>query len=343
MATIREVAQKAGVSIGTVSRALNYKPGVSEETRQHVFTAAQELGYVSAKRLSLSAPKITHLGLLSRPMGNGPLTANPFYGDVFHSVEQVCHESYINLSFSSLNIVNGRLGSLPALVSDNRISGVVLVGALPKEIVESVVTSLQLPVVLVDNCFPDCAWDSVMIDNARGTSQATELLIAQGHRHIAFISGPDHPSIVERRAGYEETLRQHDLKLMVVVTEDLEPPDGERAAVRLLRQAPETTAIVCSNDSQAIGASRKIQELGYKIPDDFSVVGFDDINLVQFTSPPLTTVRVDRQALGQVATGLLLERIKAPDRPPIKTVVGVKLIERASVSAPRTRGITSPT
>ena len=181
-----------------------------------------------------------------------------------------------------------------------------------------------------------------MIDNAHGAQLAVEMLVSQGHRHIAFVGGPEHPSIVERRAGYEETLQRYDLEPSVVVTEDLEPTDGEWAATELLRQAPQTTAIVCSNDSQAIGALKKLQERGHKVPDDFSLVGFDDINLVQFTSPPLTTVRVDRQALGQLAMQLLLGRINAPDRPAIKTIVGVRLIERGSVCAPRRHDITPP-
>ncbi|UCC63525.1 MAG: LacI family DNA-binding transcriptional regulator [Anaerolineae bacterium] len=108
MATIREVAQKAGVSIGTVSRALNHKPGVSNKTRQHIFTVAQELGYALFVHSPSPPPRITHLGLLSRPMGSGPLTANPFYGDVFHAVEKICHEFHISLSFCTLNIVRGR-------------------------------------------------------------------------------------------------------------------------------------------------------------------------------------------------------------------------------------------
>lgn len=341
MVTIRQVAHKAGVSIGTVSRVLNNKPGVAEKTRQHVLAVAQELGYVSPKRLPLSTSTVTHLGLLIRPMGK-PLRANPFYADVFHAIEQTCHEFQINLSFSTLDIVNGRLRSLPALVNDNRISGIVLVGAISQGVVESVVALAQLPIVLVDNCFPRCTWDSVMIDNTRGAYVATEHLITQGHRRIALIGGPDHPSIVERRAGYEEALRQHSLSPRVVTTADLEPPDGEWAVAELLRQAPETTAIVCSNDSQAIGALRKLQELGYKVPDDFSLVGFDDIQVAQFTSPPITTIRVDRQALGQLAAQLLLGRINAPDRSVIKTIVEVRLIERASACPPRTHSVTPP-
>jgi LacI family transcriptional regulator len=168
---------------------------------------------------------------------------------------------------------------------------------------------------------------------------ATELLISRGHRNITLLGGPDHPSIVERRAGYEEALKQHDLVPTVVTCAGLDLADGEQAAVELLRQAPETTAIVCSNDSQATGVSRKLRELGYKVPDDFSLVGFDDINLTQLTSPPLTTIRVDRRALGQIGVQLLLGRINTPKRLATKAIVGVTLIERASVCPPRAHDI----
>jgi LacI family transcriptional regulator len=334
LVTIRQVAQQAGVSVGTVSRVLNNKPGVSEKTRQHVLAVADELGYTVLRRFPLSTSTITHLGLLNRPIGEA-LPANPFYADVFHGVEQVCHEFHINLSYSSLDIVNGHLRSMPPLLNDERISGMVLMGAMARGVVESVADAAQLPVVLVDNCFGNCPWDAVMTANPRGAAMATEHLISRGHRHVALLGGPDHPSIVERRTGYEEALREHGLVPTVVESTGLDIADGERAVVDLLRQAPEMTAIMCSNDSQAIGALRELQGLGYRVPDDFSLVGFDDIPMAQLTSPPLTTVRVGRRALGQVAVQLLLGRIRALDRPAIKAIVGVTLVERASVGPPR--------
>jgi LacI family transcriptional regulator len=247
----------------------------------------------------------------------------------------------INLSYSSLDIVNGHLRSMPPLLNDERIRGMILMGAIARGVVESLADAARLPVVLVDNCFGNCPWDAVMTDNARGATLAAEHLISQGHRHIALLGGPDHPSIVERRTGYEQTLRRHGLVPTVVESTGLDIADGERVVVELLRQAPETTGVMCSNDSQAIGALRKLQELGYRVPDDFSLVGFDDIPMVQLTSPSLTTIRVGRKALGQVAVQLLLERIRALDRPAIKAIVGVTLVERASVGPPRAHKVGS--
>lgn len=338
MVTIRQVAQEAGVSVGTVSRVLNNKSGVSEKTRKRVLDVARELGYVLPRRSPLSTSPVTHLGVLNRPMTYA-LPANPFYADVFHGIEQICHEGHINLSYSTLDIANGQLRSLPPLVEDERIGGMILVGALPRAAIESAVAAAQVPIVLVDNCFESCHWDAVMMDNRRGASMATECVISQGHRHIALLGGPDHPSIVERREGYEWALRERGLAPTIVPSADLDVADGEQAAVQLLQQAPQTTAIVCSNDTQAIGALRKLQQLGYGVPDDFSIVGFDDINLTQLTSPPLTTIRVDRRALGQIGVQLLLGRINTPKRLATKAIVGVTLIERASVCPPRAHDI----
>ncbi len=343
MANIRQVADKAGVSISTVSRVINNQPGVGEETRQRVRTVAQELGYNYSKRPHFSNPHITHLGFLNKTFPQD-ITSNPFYADVLHGAEQICRELHINLSFNTLNFTGSELHSLPPSVKDNNISGLFVVGGgIPQEIVESLGELSQLPLVLVDNCFPDCRWDTVMIDNLRGIRLSTEYLINKGHRYIALIGGPDHASIVERRLGYKETLRQHNLTPMVVTPPHLTYEDGHWGVIEILRKAPETTAIVCSNDEQAVGALRTLRELGYTVPDDFSLVGFDNINMVQFTTPPITTICVDRITLGQVAVQLLLDRIKFPDRPAAKVTIAVELIERASVDVPRTHKIVPPT
>jgi LacI family transcriptional regulator len=338
LANIRQVADKAGVSIGTVSRVLNNKSGVGEETRQHVLSVAQELGYNSSKRSNLSTPSVTHLGFLNQVFTQD-ITSNPFYADVFHGVEQICRELHINLSYSSLSFTSSHLPPPPFLVG-NKVNGLLLVGGgVSEDVAETLIKTSSLPMVLVDNYFPDCNWDAVMIDNIRGVRLSVEYLINKGHCHIALIGGPDHPSIVERRLSYQETLRRHNLTPMIVTPRYLTHEDGQWAVREILRQAPETTAIITSNDEQAVGALRKLQELGYSVPDDFSLVGFDNINMVQFTTPPITTVCVDRIAMGQIAVQLLLDRIKYPKRPTIKATVGVELIKRASVSKPRTHKI----
>lgn len=341
MANIRQVADKAGVSIGTVSRVMNNKPGVGTETRRLVLEAAQELHYNFPKR-SYASSNVAHLGFVNHPFAQD-ITSNPFYADVFHGVEQICRELHINLSYSTLGFTGSRLHALPPLFKENYVSGLFIVGGgIPREIIEALRNSTQVPFVLVDNYFPDCRWDAVVTDNFRGIKLAVEYLVDRGHRHIALIGGPDHPSIVERRDTYLEILKCQNLTPIVKTAPNLSPEDGQWGVEEILRTAPETTAIICSNDEQAVGALKKFTELGYSVPNDFSLVGFDDINMAQFTNPPITTVCVDRVTMGQVAAQLLLDRIKFPNRPVMKIILGVKLIERASVCRPRSHKITLP-
>ena len=329
MASTRKVAQQAGVSIGTVSRVLNNKPGVSESTRQRVLAVIHELRYALPKRFAL--PAVTHIGLLVRPFPQA-LLFNAFYGDVYHGVEQMCRDMRINMSLSTLDLADSSLGPLPVLLTDERIGGIILLGALRPEIVEGIAASVHVPMVLVDNWYLRCPWDAIMIDNLAGMSLATEYLIGRGHRHISLVGGPVHPSIVERRAGYEQTLRERGLEPFVVQQPDMEPENGEAAVEDVLRARPETTAILCSNDSLAVGVLKRLRVLGRRVPEDISLLGFDDIALAQHTMPPLTTMRVDLKGMGRSAVELLLGRLNAPDRAPTKLLVGVTLIERASVA-----------
>jgi DNA-binding LacI/PurR family transcriptional regulator len=199
--------------------------------------------------------------------------------------------------------------------------------------------------VLIDNCYPNCEWDSVMIQNENGAYSATKHLIANGHKKIVMMSGPCHPSILERRDGYAKAMHEHDFPPVFIKTrspspeDGLSPSDGETGILEILRHAPDTTAVFCSNDNQALGSLMKLQRLGYKVPDDISIVGFDDIITVKFTSPPITTIHVDRSSLGKLATQLLLNRIVNPDRAIVKAIVGTKFVERESVGPPRVHNL----
>ncbi len=340
MVTIREVAEQAGVSIGTVSRVLNNKSGVSESTRIHVLEISQDLGYTPHKRVPLASTRVTHLGILIRPTEN-PLTSDPFYGGIFNGIEKTCQENHINVSFSTLDIRNGRLRSLPAMISDERISGMVLMGALPYTITKEIDDVINVPIVLIDNYYPNCEWDSVMIENEHGAYSATKHLISNGHRKIVMMSGPNHPSIVERRDGYTKAMQEHGLTPILIKTKSpspedgLSPSDGETGILEILKQAPDTTAVFCSNDNQALGSLVKLQRMGLTVPEDLSIVGFDDIITVKFTSPPISTIHVDRNSLGRLATQLLFNRIENPDRAIVKIIVGTQLVDRDSVRPPR--------
>lgn len=332
MASARKIAKAAGVSIGTVSRVLNNKAGVSDDTRRRVLEVAHDLNYALPKRLPLAMTTVTHIGLLVKPFGETSIVANPFYADVYHGVEQACSDYGLQLAFNVLDVVDERLRKLPTLLNDERIGGLILIGALPHAVVEALGQASTAPRVLVDNWAPDLPGDSVMLDNIGGMSAVVEHLVAQGHRQILFVSGPEHPSIVERRRAYEDALAHHGLIPQVIETPDLSVCDGEVAADVLLENHWDATAVVCSNDMQAIGVMRRLMQEGVQIPQQIAVSGFDDVQMASFIQPALTTVHVDCAAFGRLAVEVLLGRIRSPQRPPVRCILGVQLVVRASTS-----------
>jgi DNA-binding LacI/PurR family transcriptional regulator len=338
MVSARKIAKEAGVSIGTVSRVLNNKAGVSEDTRRRVMEIAQGLNYVLPRRLPLTMTATTHIGLLVKPVSESSILANPFYADVYHGVEQACSEYGIQLAFNVLEVTDDHLRKPPTLLSDERIGGLIVIGALPRAVVEAVARASATPIVLVDNWAPDTPWDCVMIDNLGGMAAVVEHLIEQGHRQIIFVSGPDHPSIVERRTAYEEVMRTHQLAAQIIETPDLSIRDGEVAADMLLEDHTEATAVVCSNDAQAIGVIRRLTQEGICIPRQMAVSGFDDVQMASFIQPTLTTAHVDRVAFGRLAFELLLGRIQAPHRPVVRCTMCAPLVVRESTLSSKPGG-----
>ncbi len=333
MPSTRTIAEQAGVSVGTVSRVLNNKIGVSDDVRRRVLQVAQQMNYAPTRRYPLPMVTTTHVGMLVRPLGETLMTS-PFYADVYHGVEQICSELRVNLYFSSVDSVEGRLRNLPVLLDDERIGGLILVGAMAPSVVAQFAEARQLPVVLIDNWYEDCPWDSIMLDNISGAVQATERLIALRHRQIVFVSGPEHPSIVERRAGYAGTMQRHGLPLHIVHEPGLGLEEGDSAADEIVNALPDATAVICSNDMQAFGMMRRLAQLGRHIPRDISIVGFDDVSMATLTYPPLATVHVDRIAFGRLAVEMLLSRVQSPGRPPVRCTMSVKFVERASIGPP---------
>lgn len=332
MASARRIAKEAGVSVGTVSRVLNNKPGVSDDTRRRVMEVAQGLNYSLPRRLPLPISALTHIGLLVKPVSETSILANPFYADVYHGVEQACSDYSMHLAFNVLDVSEERLRKAPTLLGDERIGGLIVIGALPDAVIDTLMQENASPLVTVDNWAPDARYDSVMMDNVGGMSAVIEHLIDCGHREIVFVSGPDHPSILERLSGYERTMRRHGLAVQVIETPDLDSRDGEAAAEVLIEDHSHATAVACANDMQAIGVIRRLQQQGIRVPTQVAVTGFDDVQLASFVQPALTTVHVDRVMLGRLAVELLMGRVRAPLRPAVRCNLNVALVVRDSTT-----------
>jgi LacI family transcriptional regulator len=334
--SLRDIAKQADVALSTVSQVLNNKPGVSPETRQHVLKVASELGY--RYKVSVNAPvspQLSTIGLVTKRFNGDPMNINPFYSYVLAGAERECQRHNISLMYANIEVdEDNHALSWPSMLLDQRVDGVIVVGAFLEETISHISRSAGQNIVLVDAYTANTAtFDSVLIDNYNGAISAVNFLIENGHRHIGLIGSHLHsyPSILERRRGYEAALHQHGIEDIYIEDCALDRPYAFQATLRLLKRAPHITAIFACNDNVAVGVMNAAQNLGYKVPEDLSVIGFDDIDLAQEVTPPLTTMHVDKVLMGALALRHLRDRAETPDRTPIKTMISTQVIVRESV------------
>jgi DNA-binding LacI/PurR family transcriptional regulator len=320
--TIRDLARYAGVSTGTISRALKNEPGLTETTRQMVLSAARELGYDFCK---LRRKRIRRLAFLLHRQHN-TASSSPFYSPVLHGAEEACRRQGIVLSFLALDPADGVSEQLRMHAPD----AIVCAGFFEPELLAALRASGK-PLVLIDMKLR--GYNSVNPDNHMGGYLATKHLLELGRSRVAMISGPlAHYSIRERNRGYRQALFEAgilaDPRLDVMVAEGLDQETGVQEAMQSLLALPHPPdAVFCYNDAAALVAMRSCLAAGMTVPHDVSIVGFDDISSAVLGHRPLTTLRIDKKELGALGVELLLRGASAP---PVEKVAPVELIVRAS-------------
>jgi LacI family transcriptional regulator len=333
-ATLLDIAKRLNISVATVSRALNDRPGVGSDLRQRVIATAAELGFVpNMAARSLVTSRTQTVGFVIHPFGQ-PFSSDPFYFPILMAVEVelVTHDYHIMLtSLNSDSPTNLRM------VEQSRVDGLILVG--PNLSPQFVTTTLHrgFPVVLIDNKPGHLKANTILSDNAGGAYEATMHLAGHGHTRIAHIGGPlDWVSNRQRYSGYCAALRDAGLKdrVLVVHKEGTTIATGEQAAAELLDGPEPPTAIFAANDSMALGAARAAAARGLIIPGDLALIGFDNISAAEHFSPPLTTVRIFKEQIGKLAARRILELIDDPDIPPVETSVSTELVVRQSCGCP---------
>lgn len=339
--TISQIAEKCKVSVSTVSIVLNNKPGVSDATRNQIIQMAEKMGYEirsKPRQGSLPQGQLNTLGMLVKTDSDVLPPANPFYSQIIHGVDEACKDLGMNILFSMLPVdESNRPDKAPNFIKSNMADGFLMVGTFLDETVSAVLNKWNVPIVLVDGYSDTESYDMVISDNFRAAYQAVEHLIAQGHKHIGLLGGePDcYPSLQERRNGYFRAMKEHGLTQTYSADFTINSGNFEELAAKFLRQNPQVTAIFGINDNIAVGTIRAAQALGMKVPDDLSVIGYDDIHLATGISPALTTMHVDTLAMGYGAVHLLSMRKHRPDAARVTLVVHPTLVERQSVSKPR--------
>lgn len=329
--TVKEIAAAANVSVATVSRALQRPEIVSEATRQHIQEVVKRLGYTPnalARNLRTARTRLI-VALL-------PDIANPFFSEVIRGIEQVAHESGYSVLLGETQSSLVREQAYADMVAARQADGIITMShRVPAIPIEG-----RLPVVNACEYVKDSQISSVYVDNVAAAGIAVDYLVMLGHRDIAFIGGPSSsPICVDREQGYRAALQRADIALNPALTAvgDFSIEAGERAIELLLSQGQSFSAVFCSNDEMAIGAMRALSAHGLRVPDDVSVVGFDDIRFARYTSPALTTIAQPKNTLGRESMAMMIELLNDPDVPPRKRVLSADLVVRGSTAPHATR------
>ncbi len=331
IATIRDVAERAGVSVTTVSHVINDTRFVSEELRGRVLRAIEELNYQPSGVARSLRRKRTHtIGMII------PDNTNPFFAEVARGIEDASFELGYNVILCNSDGDLEKEMDYLGLLIEKRVDGLVFVSAGSNQATIEMLSTQEVPVVIVDRDISELAMDSVLTDNRRGGYQATHYLLTLGHRRIACITGPSQltPS-AERVTGYRNALEEAGVAVddLLILAGDFQSQSGHEAMRSLLTLSSPPTAVFVCNDLMAIGALCAAHEAGLRVPQQLSIVGFDDIALASFTTPRLTTVAQPKYEMGLLAAEMLAERIKHKDLSPRRRFLDVELIIRDSCAA----------
>ncbi|MHA2939327.1 DNA-binding transcriptional regulator CytR [Vibrio sp. RC27] len=333
MATMKDVAQLAGVSTATVSRALMNPEKVSPTTRQRVEEAVLESGY-SPNSLARSLRRNESKTIVAIV----PDICDPYFSEIIRGIEDAAIENgYLVLLGDSCQ-QKRRESSFVNLVFTKQADGMLLLGTdLPFDVSKSEQKNLP-PMVMACEYAPELELPTVHIDNLTSAFEVVNYLGQMGHKKIAELSGPETAALCQfRHQGYLQALRRANVTMnpSYHLFSDFSFEGGVVAAKQLLNLPVPPTAIFCHNDMMAIGVIQEAKRMGLKIPQDLSVVGFDDIKFAQYCDPPLTTVAQPKYEIGRQAMLMMLEVLRGNDVRAGSRLLETELIIRESVAPPR--------
>jgi len=331
-ASIKDIARLANVSHSTVSRALRDSPLINPETARRIQRIARESGYrASAVARGLVTRKTRTIGVVVTTI------ADPFIAEVVSGIEQAANDNGYSVFLADSNADPARERNVVQSFAERRVDGILVTSSRVGALYLPMLSEMKVPIVLINNQHPGAFVHSVMIDNVQGSRDAANHLIGLGHRRIAYLGDQfGYQSDTERFAGYRQALDEAGLPFLpdLVVHGDGKPGAATTAMDRLLKLDNPPTAVFCYNDMSALGALRSIRLHGLRVPDDLSVIGFDDLFLASYLQPPLTTVHQPMHRMGLLAMENLLKLMSGHDS--ANTVkVPAELIVRESTASPR--------
>jgi DNA-binding LacI/PurR family transcriptional regulator len=327
--TIKDVARESGVNTSTVSRALNNGYGVNDETRKHVIAVAARLNYRTNRiARGLVTGRSHSLALVLSDI------RNPFFAEVARGAEDAAQRAKCDLILCNSDLHAEKQMQYVWSLREKCVDGILMnsVAALNRE-QQAELSTCGVPVVLLNRSPSNRTFSTVCADNELGGILAAQYLLGLGHRKIAHITGPQHHgNLSDRSRGFVRTLQSAKAPVQPVVLHgDFNFSGGTELTRKLLDKHPNVTAIFAGNDVMAFGAIRVALERGLRIPEDLSLIGFDNIEFSSIIHPPLTTIHQPKYEMGEAAVEILLRLARDKEKQmPEHRLLGVELIERQS-------------
>ncbi len=333
---IKDIANELAISPATVSLVLNNKPGISEETRQKILTLVEEKGYTTNLLSKPAFKNNRDIRFVIYKKHGKVVSETPFFSELIEGIDKEAREEGYNLLVSYINELDNTKMDVLRILEETSPDGILLLATeMNGEDIEPF-KQLFLPLVLLDNNFEDeRQLDIVIINNRQGTYEAVKYLVDLGHKEIGYL----HSSVWinnfdERKLGFMNALNELGLKFNKHHVVEIEPTmEGAYNDVLKyldsIRSLP--SAFFSDNDIIAFGAMKAMREKGINIPQDVSIIGFDDMPFCEMIDPPLTTLRVYKQRMGRIAMRRLIEKIENNPEEVIRVEVNTELVERKSV------------
>lgn len=338
---MEDIAKIAGVSKSAVSLAFSGKQGIGPETRERILQIAKESGYLPKSRVTVTEQALKSLTFLA--FANSGIVLEqyyqqPFFRELIHYIEERCRSNGYSLIFTSVEMENFKQ-NIKTVAEEQRSDGVILLGTnLNQAQIGVIADLLSSPLVVLDNCFETLPVHFVEINNVMGAYQAGSHLCELGHRDIGYIaSNVRIHNFDNRKRGFTTALYERGLEIaeecvFSVAPTILSSQEALKSQLSAYLDAgnPLPTAFFCECDYIAISAIKTLGELGYRVPDDVSVVGFDNISEAVIVSPELTTVHVEKERMAHLAVDLIIQSIESDELVKTKITVDTQFIERLS-------------
>jgi len=331
--TSQDVAKKAKVSIATVSRVLNNSPRVSPNVRRRVLQVVKKLDYQpnrTAQRLRAKQSRV--IGIMISDI------QNPFFTSVVRGIEDIAYQQGYSVVLCNSDEDPQKEGLYINVMRAESVAGVIIASTSESASQVGDLLKHNIPVVAIDREIKSRQIDSVLVSNEEGSFDAVSHLVGRGHRAIGFIGLPlTYTPGKERYQGYRRALQQHQLPVTKAYLRfsNAKQQGGYTSAMDLLKKQPGITALFVANNLMTLGALDAIRERGLKIPEDISIISFDDMAWAKLLQPPLSAVAQPTYELGKRAAELLLERLHQRDRPFVHERLKTTVVIRGSTSEPR--------